>query len=168
MFGGNFAPQGWAFCFGQSMSIADNNALYALLGTIYGGDGVNTFNLPDLRGRVPLHVGTGGGSTYVLGQNGGTETVTLTTNQLGAHNHTMNASGKDGTLATAANGNTLSTTGPQGVDPAVFQPFNGSSQIALASNTLSQFGLNGPHENMQPYLCVSFIIALAGVFPSQN
>jgi microcystin-dependent protein len=169
MFAGNFAPLGWSFCNGALLSIADNNALFALLGTTYGGDGVSTFALPDLRGRVPLHSGNSGGSTYVLGQNGGNENVTLLANQLGSHTHTMSASSKTGTLTKAANGNTLSATGPQDVTPAVFQPFNsGATQVALAPQTLTAFGQGGPHENMQPYLCVSFIIALAGVFPSQN
>jgi len=168
MFAGNFAPLGWSFCNGALLSIAENNALFALLGTTYGGDGQSTFALPDLRGRVPLHEGNGGGGSYVLGQIGGTETVSLLPNQLGNHSHTMSASNQTGTVNKASNGNTLSSTGPQGVTTPVFQPFNSATQVQLAPQSLTAFGSNGPHENLQPYLCVSFIIALAGVFPSQN
>lgn len=169
LFAGIFAPVGWNFCDGTIISIAENTALYQLLGTTYGGDGVNTFALPDLRSRVPLHMGTGGGDTYVLGQPGGLENVTLLANQLGGHNHPINVSSKIATLSKAATGNTLSTEGPSDVSTGVYQPFlAGSNQVALAPQTITTAGNSVPHENLQPYLCISFIIALAGVFPSQN
>jgi microcystin-dependent protein len=166
MFAGNFAPVGWAMCNGQTMSIAQNTALFSLLGTTYGGNGTTTYNLPDLRGRVAIHLGQGPGlSSYVEGQQGGTENVTLLVNQLPAHNHTINAVASGGNQASPAGGSfAIESTGTSldyansGTNPT--SPMNAAM--------LSQTGSNLPHPNIQPYLCVNFIIALQGIFPSRN
>lgn len=161
MFGGNFAPVGHAMCSGQLMSISQNDALFALIGTTYGGDGQNTFALPDMRGRVPVHQGSGPGlSNYTIGQAAGTETVTLTTGQMPAHTHTLGANSTDGSLTSPQNNfwglatdNRYSNAAPAaGMNPAQVSSQGGSQ----------------PHENMMPYLCINFIIALEGFFPSQN
>src|SRR6478609_2582952 len=167
MFGGDFPPKGWALCQGQSLSIAQNTALFSLLGTTYGGNGTTTFALPDLRGRAPIHLGQGPGlSNRVIGQLGGAEAVTLTLSQLPAHVHTS--------IGTApASGQPATETDPAGHVFAV--PADGSSAYATSSNaqlggveTSGSSGGSQPHENLQPYLCVNFIIATEGVFPSQN
>jgi microcystin-dependent protein len=157
MFGGNFAPQGWAFCHGQIMAIAQNNALFALIGTTYGGDGVQTFGLPNLQGRFPLHQGGG----FVIGQSGGSETVILTASQLPSHIHTAIA---------ASEGNSVSpqgafwSTDPGGNTAAYTSPENGAMRAdAIGAGSVAQ-----GHDNMQPFLAINFIIALFGVFPSQN
>jgi len=170
MFGGNFAPRGWALCDGQLLAIAQNQALFSLLGTTYGGDGRTTFALPDLRGRVPMHAGSGPGLTpRSLGQKSGSETVTLTVNEMPAHNHTAT-----GTIK-AKNGQP-DESNPGGQVPATLS--NGTEGYADASNTNMQEGgvavtvnNNGggqSHNNMQPYQCINFIIALVGIFPSRN
>lgn len=157
MFGGNFAPVGWAFCNGALLPISGNEALFNLIGTTYGGDGQSTFALPDLRGRIPMHQTSG----FTLGQSSGTETVTLTTAQIPAHSHTMVASSAAATQTTPA-GNLLAQTS------------NGQLYLADAPNVglnpqmLGITGSNQPHDNMGPYLCVNFIIALEGIFPTQN
>ena len=160
MFSFDFPPRNWATCAGQIMSIQQNSALFSLLGTTYGGNGVQTFALPDLRSRVPLHMGqSSGGSNYVQGQQAGTESVTLNQNQLPQHNHLMQAAG-------------AATTGdPAGALPATptaSKPYrSGAPSVQLATGT----GLNGgnqPHPNIQPYLTVNFSIALSGIFPSRN
>lgn len=163
MFGGNFAPQGWAFCNGQLLSIADNDVLFALIGTTYGGDGQNTFGVPDLRGRVPVHQGTGPGlSTKVIGEKSGTETVTITTQQMPAHNHIAVCSTNDG-----------STTNPAGnvwaAQPALLQyaPAAGAN-TNLNVAAISNAGGNQPHDNQIPYTVVNYVISLFGVFPSPN
>lgn len=162
MFGGNFAPLGWALCWGQTLSIAQYDALYTLLGTTYGGDGQNTFNLPDLRGRVPVHAGQRqGSSTYVLGQTGGVETVTLVTNQIPAHTHTMLAS-----TATAAQAN--ATGNVLGASAQALLYYVAPANLPMAAQAGPTGGGGTPHDNMQPYLCVNYIIALEGIFPSQN
>lgn len=162
IFAGNFAPRGWAFCNGQLVSIAQNNALFALLGTVYGGDGVSTFGLPNLQGRSPVHFGQGPGlSPYTLGQTGGVEEVTLTTNQIPTHNHLL-AGGTTGTQASPAGG-------LHGTTPA--RDYRYSSQVAgatLNAAVVQSTGSNLPHENLAPYLAMSFIIATEGVFPSRN
>ena len=163
MFGGNFAPRGWALCNGAVLSIAQNDALYALLGTTYGGDGVNTFALPDLRGRLPLHQGQGPGlQPYVIGQTGGAESVTLTGNQLPQHTHTLSASNAPATTSSPQGGFLAQTTN---VDMYVSDvgdtPMHPSSISSVA-------GGSQPHDNMGPYLVVTFIIALEGIFPSQS
>jgi len=154
--GFNFAPNGWAFCDGSILPISGNDVLYILIGTTYGGDGVNTFALPDLRGRVPVHQGSG----FVIGQLAGTETVTLTANQLPAHSHLLQGS-TDGGTSIDPTGNVLATTSTAKVYSAP------TSVVGMQSST-TPAGNNQPHLNMQPYLCASFIISLFGVFPSQN
>lgn len=164
MFGFSFAPINYMPCNGQLLPIAQYEALYALLGTTYGGDGISTFALPDLRSRVPIHQGTGLGlSNYVLGQKAGVESVTLTTNQMPQHNHLIACSGAGGNQAS-----------PQSNFPAVestgssldYHP--NSSGAIMNSNMVTPFGGSQPHENLQPLLCINFCIAVQGVFPSQN
>jgi microcystin-dependent protein len=159
MFGGNFAPRSWAFCNGQIQTIAQNTALFSILGTTYGGNGQTTFALPDLRGRVPIHPGQGPGlSNYSLGQQGGTETVTLITQQIPAHNHSLvgnNTAANDN----LPNGNALA-------DSAIYTNAAPNAQMNAAS--IGNTGGNQPHPNIQPYLCINFIIALSGIFPSRN
>src|SRR5690349_21241669 len=152
MFGGTFAPRGWAFCNGQLLAISQNDALFALLGTIYGGDGVTTFALPDLRGRIPLHNGQGSGlSPYTQGQVAGTESVTLTSNNVPQHSHLV-AIGSATTNAPAGN-----TFGGGGVAAYKAPPPTGTMAAIVSPTTASQ-----PHDNMMPGLAVSFIIALEG------
>jgi microcystin-dependent protein len=162
MFGGNFAPAGWAFCQGQLMPISENDTLFNLIGTTYGGDGQETFAMPDLQGRVPIHAGTGqDGITYQLGEKAGVESVTLTTNQIPIHNHAFLAS------TALVNANT-----PQnnvlGQNAAIQMYIQQPPSVNLANQALAAAGGSQPHDNMQPYLCISFIISLFGVFPSQN
>ena len=157
MFGGNFAPYGWQFCNGQLLSISNYDVLFNLIGTTYGGDGQNTFALPDLRGRSPVH--TGGLLSYVQGQTGGVENVTLTTAQLPAHSHPFTVSGGGGTSASPA-GNFLAGSALGQYAPT---PGNG-----VSANVLGSVGNSQPHSNLMPYTTVSFIISLFGVYPSQN
>ena len=161
MFGGNFAPQGWAFCNGQVLSIAENDALFTLIGTTYGGDGQTTFALPDLRGRAPVHMGQGPGlSNYTIGQAAGSETVTLITNQLPAHSHPP-----------AANSSTGTSTSPAGNVWAAskdLSPFTTVPNTNMNSGAMGMAGGSQPHDNLPPYLTISFIISLFGIFPSQN
>jgi microcystin-dependent protein len=161
MFGGNFAPAGWAFCNGQLMPISENDALFALIGTTYGGDGQQTFGLPDLQGRLPMHMGTGPGlSLRTIGEQGGVESVTLTVNQIPIHSHAPLAVSGNGNQATRQNGvwagvtTSIYTSNPPNL------PFNPN----LGGNT----GGSQPHENLMPFLAVSFIISLFGIFPTQN
>ena len=155
MFGGNFAPVNWAFCEGQVLSISEFSALYNLIGTTYGGDGVTTFNLPDLRGRLPMHLGTG----YVIGQPGGTEQVTLTTQQIPSHSHVVAAK-------TAGNASSPSGAAYGGDSSSIYSTKAPSTPMNPAMVGIGGSGL--PHENRMPFLAVSFIISLYGVFPSQN
>ena len=161
MFGGNFAPAGWAFCNGQPMPISENETLFQLIGTTYGGDGQETFNVPDLRGRLPLHQGTFLGTTYVIGESAGTEEVTLTTQQMPVHNH--------GALAASV---TADQTGAQGALPAnsvTITPYlNTAPDAAFNAQAVGPAGGNQPHTNLQPYLCIDFIISLYGIFPPPN
>jgi microcystin-dependent protein len=159
MFGGNFAPAGWLFCEGQLLPISENETLFNLIGTTYGGDGQSTFALPDLRGRLPVHQGNGS----VISEQAGVEQVTLTVQQVPAHTHALRASanvadstvpGPTRALATADN----ATITPYGTD---------APTTTLNLNSLGPSGGGQPHSNMQPYLCVSFIISLFGIFPSQ-
>lgn len=157
MFAGNFAPAGWQFCDGSLLPISENETLFALIGTTYGGDGVTTFAVPDLRGRLPIHQGGG----VVLAQTGGAEQVTVTVNQLATHSHPLSASGNVGSqsdptgrlLSESPNIKIYSAQVPAGV---------------MAPGAITPAGGSQPHENMQPYLCVSFIISLFGIFPSQT
>jgi len=159
MFAGSFAPVGWMFCEGQLLPISENETLFQLIGTTYGGDGESTFGLPDLRGRIPIHQGNGGGASYVLGEAAGVEEITLTLNQIPIHTHTMLASS---VLA--------QNPQPQGSVPAqtpTLQPYiSDTGQVALANTSILPVGGSQPHTNFQPYLCVSFIISLYGLFPS--
>jgi microcystin-dependent protein len=165
MFAGNFAPRDYAFCSGQLLAISQNNALFALLGTTYGGDGVSTFALPDLRGRVPVHFGQGPGlSNYSLGQHTGTESVTLISTQLPLHSHSLVAGATDApATATDPAGRVFAvpTDGNQAYGAA-----NGS--MGAGGITLAVDGGNQPHSNLQPFLCINFIICLFGIFPSRN
>ena len=155
----NFAPVGWALCNGQTLSIAENEVLYVLIGTTYGGDGVNTFNLPNLQSRIPIGTGQGPGlSPYVIGQAGGVESVTLTANHLPQHNHVAIASSDHAT-----------SYSPVGNVPAVAaRNVYSTSQPDTTMHALESAGGNQPHDNRQPFLVVNYIIALEGVFPSQN
>lgn len=169
LFGGNFAPQGWAFCDGSVQSIAQNDALFALIGTTYGGDGQQTFNLPDLRGRVPVNQGQGPGlSNYVIGQLSGVNNVTLTSAQMPAHNHSLNASTANATANTSAGNVLAAPAANQGVTYGAY--FNGvpGAQRPLAANAIGTLNGGQPHQNQMPYLGISYIISLFGIFPSQN
>ncbi|WP_259068129.1 phage tail protein [Mucilaginibacter sp. X4EP1] len=169
MFGGNFAPKGFALCNGQLLSIAQNTALFSLLGTTYGGDGIQTFGLPDYRGRAPMHWGTGLGlTTRVIGEISGTENVTLLTSEIPAHNHLINASTTVATQVLPTNFILAqSVDSAAGGTPSNFiEP--ASANTTLAPTAVSMVGNSLPHNNMQPYLVVSFIIALSGVYPSRN
>ena len=159
------APRDWHLCDGTLLSIAQYDALYTLLGTTYGGDGQSTFGLPDLRGRIPIHQGTGPGlSTYALGQMAGTETVTLTKNQMPAHNHFL--------LASIAAGNSSSPTGNVTAtvpgEPLYVDMADGGTAYALPPTTLGMAGNNLPHENCAPTLTMNYCMALYGIWPSQN
>lgn len=152
----NYAPVGWAMCNGQLMPINQNQALFALLGTTYGGNGQTTFALPDLRGRVPIHFGAG----FTLGQKGGEEVHTITQNEMPAHTHLINATNN---LATAAT--------PTGLTLAQANAniYGGTSDLTtMAPATISNVGGSQPHENRQPFLALTFCIALIGIFPSRN
>jgi microcystin-dependent protein len=162
MVGFNFAPAGWMFCSGQTLAIAEYDVLFALIGTTYGGDGQTTYQLPDLRGRVPLCAGQGQGlSSYVIGQSAGVETVTLTVNQLPSHAH----------LYTPAAGSVEPTTHrPDNAYPTVggYYASTTNSGSPMPSPTIANAGGNQPHDNLQPYLGINFIISLYGIFPSQS
>ena len=169
MFAGNFNPRGWALCQGQILSIAQNTALFSILGTTYGGNGQTTFALPDLRGRVPVGQGQGPGlSPYSLGQQAGNETVTLTIQQMPSHNHLINANEGNGTSQAPANGFLSGGIVPSSGNAAVSNYRNSTDGTVLANTSVSLSGGNQPHNNIQPYLCINFIIALEGIFPSRN
>ena len=162
MFGGNFAPAGWALCDGSLIPISQNETLFALIGTTYGGDGVNTFALPDLRGRIPLHAGTNPstGTTFIKGQFSGSETVTLNSQELAVHTHGVQANSNTGDSATPQNN--------------IWGLSDGGKQYAAGTPTgtmnpaaLSAVGGNQPHKNMMPFLTMSFIIATDGEYPPQ-
>lgn len=165
MFAGNFAPRGWMFCAGQLLSIAEYTAVFALVGTTYGGDGQVTFGLPDLRGRIPVGTGQGNGLPSVeLGEMSGTESVTLITTQIPPHNHTgvlvaANSSGTGGTptgtVLAASNSNNIYAAGPASINTADVV-------------TLSSTGGNAPHGNIMPSLVLNYIICIEGIFPSRN
>jgi len=161
IFAGNFAPRGWAFCDGQLLQIAQNTALFSLIGTTYGGDGRTTTALPDLRGRAPMHPGQGPGLTpRQLGVRGGDESVVLATAQLPTHTHTLGASTKDGD-DNAPGGKVAGVTSDPKYAPA-------SSLGAMASESLANTGSSAAHNNMQPFLTLNYIIALVGLYPSRN
>ena len=155
MFAGNFPPVGWAFCDGTLLPISENETLFNLIGTTYGGDGVSDFALPDLRGRLPMHQGNG----FILAETGGAESVTLTVNQIPSHSHALVGSVANGSQASPDNTILASST--------VITPYAGRTPDAqMAPNSINPTGGSQPHENMQPYLCVNFIISLFGIFPS--
>jgi microcystin-dependent protein len=164
IFSFNFAPRGWATCDGQLLPINQNQALFSLLGTTYGGNGQTNFGLPDLRGRVPFHFGSGGGGSYSLGQKAGEETHTLTLQETPTHNHTL-AAGSNATTATAGQanpvGNYLANSGK-----TVYVTAQPNSVMSPA--TVSNVGGSQPHENRSPYLTLNLCIALQGIFPSPN
>jgi len=163
MAGFNFAPRGWAFCNGQLMSIAQNSALFALLGTTYGGDGITTFALPNLQGRVPMHWGNGAGLTpRTIGETAGTETVTLISTQMPAHTHALACNSASAGVVTAV-GNFPGTL-PRGGTGI----YASTADSAMSPLAVGAAGGSQPHDNTQPFLCVSFIIALEGIFPSRN
>ena len=156
MVGFNFAPQGWAFCSGQTMSIAQNDVLFALIGTIYGGDGVNTFQLPDLQGRIPIHQGKAAVPPITSSASGGSEAVTLISSQLPLHNHVVGGAAG------------LETSLPSGLPAS-----GGPDLYATGTGTAPTMGVmptggNQPHENMAPFLTINFVISLFGIFPSRN
>lgn len=159
IFGFNFPPRGWAACNGQILSISQNSALFALLGTTYGGNGASTFGLPNLQGRVPIHFGNGAGlSPYVIGELGGTENVTLLSTQMPAHNHALNAYSTTGTQTVPANGYPANTQGS----------VNGAADTAFVPGAIGIAGGSQPHPNLQPLLVLNFCIAIVGIFPSRN
>ncbi|HKG15992.1 MAG TPA: tail fiber protein [Pyrinomonadaceae bacterium] len=161
MFAGNFAPAGWMLCQGQQLPISENDVLFTLLGTTYGGDGESTFNLPNLASRVPVHMGNGpDGVTYQIGEAAGTESVTLTTQQIPIHTHAMLASNDIPTL---------NSPGSNVVGQAAAKFFRSGAPNAQMNNaSLQAVGGSQPHENCQPFLCINFIISLFGRFPSQT
>jgi microcystin-dependent protein len=151
----NFAPKGWAMCNGQSLPINQNQALFSLLGTMYGGNGQTTFALPDLRGRVPIHFGNG----HTQGQIGGEQAHTLTIGEMPTHTHTA--------FASPGNGNT--NFGSNNVLAAALNTYGAPEDpVALTPTTITNAGGSQPHQNMQPYLALNFCIVLSGIFPSQN
>ncbi|PYP82657.1 MAG: phage tail protein [Blastocatellia bacterium AA13] len=157
MFAGNFAPAGWMFCEGQLLPISENETLFNLIGTTYGGDGQSTFALPDLRGRIPLHMGNG----FTLAETGGVETVTLTVSQIPAHSHPL--------LGSSSTGNNASPTSSVVGAATTFDGYIAdTTTVNMATTSMSSTGGSQPHNNFQPYLCVDFIISLFGIFPSQT
>lgn len=160
LFAGNFAPAGWAFCSGQLMAISENETLFQLIGTTYGGDGQSTFGMPDLRGRVPIHQGTGF-STFIIGQIAGVEAVTLTTNQIPSHTHGFRVSTAPGTQSNPAGS-------VPGASPSVTLYIEESPTVNLNAGAIAPAGGSQPHNNMQPFQCINFIISLFGIFPSPN
>jgi microcystin-dependent protein len=159
MFAGNFNPNGWAFCNGALLPISENETLFQLIGTTYGGDGQSTFALPDLQSRVPIHMGTFSGTTFIIGEKAGVETVTLSTQQLPSHNHAFVASKDQAGLTTPPN-NIL------GQIPGGNVYIAETADTPLNAGSIGPAGGSQPHDNMQPFLCVSFIISLFGIFPS--
>jgi len=164
MFAGNFAPAGWMFCQGQLLPIAENDVLFALLGTTYGGDGVTTFALPDLQSRVPVHQGQGPGisQNYTIGEKAGVESVTLTTQQIPIHTHAFAATNQIGQNAQPTNGFYAQVSTGQ----LYHEPLD--PLVNMNAGMVQPVGGSQPHENVQPYLAISFIISLFGIFPSQN
>jgi microcystin-dependent protein len=164
MFGGSFAPANWAFCNGQLLPISEFETLFVLIGTTYGGDGESTFALPNLQGRLPIHQGTALGSQFVLGQMAGTEQETLTTQQMPVHNHAV--------VVSASPGHVSDPNGAHIAADRDFAAFGSNADsggfTSMQAQTLTAAGGSQPHNNMPPYLAVTFIISLFGIFPSQN
>lgn len=169
MFGGNFAIKNWVFCDGQLMNIAQNTALFSLIGTTYGGNGVQTFGLPDLRGRIPVGQGQGPGlSNRTMGESSGSEQVTVTLNEMPIHSHTFNATTADATISSV--GNTVLTGKPTAsAKPTLYaEPGNAGAPVTLAPTVVGMNVGGQAHNNIMPSLCLTFIIALSGIFPSRN
>ena len=159
IFAGNFNPAGWAFCDGQLLPISENETLFQLIGTTYGGDGESTFALPNLQSRVPMHQGTNAGITYILAEAAGVEQVTLSTQQIPSHTHPLIGDKGNGAQANPSNNVLASST--------VVKPYAvESADTQMAANAIQPQGGSQPHENCQPFLCVNFIISLFGIFPS--
>ena len=155
MFAGNFAPAGWMFCEGQLLPISENETLFQLIGTTYGGDGESTFALPDLRGRIPIHQGNG----FILAETGGAEEVTLTVNQIPIHTHPL--------LATSGIGNSPNSQDAVLAESSVASLYQAAAPSSpMAAQSIGSTGGSQPHTNFQPYLCIDFIISLFGIFPS--
>ena len=155
MFAGNFPPAGWAFCEGQLLPISENETLFQLIGTTYGGDGESTFALPDLRGRIPLHQGNG----FILAETGGAEEITLTNSQMPTHNHAA--------LGAAVTGDQTSANNALPANSVTITPYlNTAPDSSFNAGAIGSAGGSQPHTNFQPYLCVDFIISLFGIFPS--
>ena len=162
MFAGNFAPNGWMFCEGAPLAIAENEVLFQLIGTTYGGDGEETFNLPNLASRVPIHMGTGpDGTTYQLGEMAGTEQETLTVQQIPSHSHPLTCSTAVG-AESSPSGNVLA----QSTSANMY--IQDTEDGSLAASSVQPAGGSQPHENTQPFLCINFIISMFGRFPSQT
>ena len=161
MFGGSFAPAGWAFCNGATMPISENDALFTLIGTTYGGDGQETFQLPDLQGRLPMHAGQGPGlsQNYQLGEKGGVESVTLTTQQIPVHNHAWLVSN-----GISAQTNPTNNVVSQSSQAQIYIEDTASANMSAAA--IGPVGGSQPHTNVQPFLCINYIISLFGIFPS--
>lgn len=164
MFAGNFAPTGWAFCDGSLLAISEeNNALFALIGTTYGGDGKTTFQLPDLQGRIPIHQGSSGqGGSHGIGESAGSEAVTLTVNETPAHVHPIISN------SAATGGEPLNTFIGAPATAKIYGPNAAINPTAMSPSAMPSRGGSQPHENLMPYLCVTFIISLSGIFPSQS
>jgi microcystin-dependent protein len=161
LFAGNFDPVGWEFCNGQMLQISEHGNLFDLIGTMYGGDGQDTFALPDLRGRVPLHQGSNGGNTFQIAEQAGSESVTLTTQQLPVHTHPF--------VAAAAAGDQTSPLGNVPANSFNVTPYiNQAPDGNMSAAAIAPAGGTQPHENRQPFLCINFIISTVGVFPSQT
>jgi microcystin-dependent protein len=164
LFAGNFAPSGWAFCDGALIPISENDTLFTLLGTTYGGDGQETFALPNLQSRVPVHMGTGpDGTTYTIGQMAGTESETLTTQQIPAHSHQAIGTTDGASLLSPQNGVLAQASSTQAGMMSYNPPPPAVSMLATEVTTV---GGSQPHDNVQPFLCINFIISLFGVFPT--
>lgn len=162
MFAGNFAPAGWAFCSGQLMPISQNDAMFVLIGTTYGGDGQETFALPNLQSRVPMHMGNGpDGVNYQLAEAAGTESVTLTVQQIPVHNHAF-----IGSTAAANTGDPTNKVVAQ--SPQIAYLIEADPELPFNNGAISPVGGSQPHENCQPFLCINYIISLFGLFPQQT
>lgn len=169
MFAGTFAPAGWMICQGQTIPISENETLFNLIGTTYGGDGQSTFQLPDMQGRVPVHMGQGGGlSNYVIGQSGGVESVTLNVQQIPQHNHMVYTNNNQGSVSTPNSGTIMSSQniGNGSNTPNMFAPYAAGTVVTMPNTTVQNTGGSQPHENIQPILTVTYVISLFGVYPS--
>ncbi|HEX8621879.1 MAG TPA: tail fiber protein [Allosphingosinicella sp.] len=164
MFAGNFPPAGWLFCSGQQLPISENETLFQLIGTTYGGDGESSFNLPNLQSRIPIHMGTAtSGTTYTIAEMSGVEEVTLSIQQIPSHTHPLVATNDSGNQLIAGNA-VLAAQSPV----SIYRPNATPPNSAMNVNSVSVTGGSQPHENMQPFLCINYIISLFGLFPNPN